>query len=85
MNLQRTLVNIMQTIKRREHIRLLVQEKDIGSPLKQSVCSRETCETTADDDNLSHFVLCGVKEMEVTRGGVFDCDERLKVALIRMR
>ena len=65
--------------------RLFVEQQHIGTALQEGVCGRETCETTADDDNLSHFVLCGVKEMEVTRGGVFDCDERLKVALIRMR
>ena len=64
---------------------MLVEHQHISTTLKESVRGRETCETTADDDNLSHFVLCGVKEMEVTRGGVFDCDERLKVALIRMR
>jgi len=35
-------------------IRLFVEEDDIGAPLEESVGSRETGETTTDDDDASH-------------------------------
>ncbi len=34
--------------------RLLVEQEDICATLEESVCGRETSETTTDDDNLGH-------------------------------
>ena len=39
--------------------RLFVEEDDICTSLEESVGSRETCETTTDDDNASHW---GIKD-----------------------
>ena len=35
-------------------VRLFVEEDDIGASLEKSVGSRETGETTTDDDDASH-------------------------------
>ena len=34
--------------------RLLVEHEDVRAALEESVCGRETGETTTDDDNLGH-------------------------------
>ena len=38
------------------YVRLLVEEEDACTPLEESVSSRETSETTTDDDDLSHLL-----------------------------
>lgn len=51
------------------NVRLFVEEDDIGTSLEESVGSRETGKTTADDDYTSHggiklereMVVCGKK------------------------
>jgi hypothetical protein len=35
-------------------LRLLIEKEDICPSLEESVCGRETCETTTDDDDLCH-------------------------------
>ena len=45
--------------------RLLVEHEDVGPPLEEGVGSRETCETTTDDDDLSHSLCkCGEEKYE---------------------
>ena len=41
-------------IERQEDVPLLVEEENIGSTLKKSVCGGETGKTTTDYDDLSH-------------------------------
>jgi hypothetical protein len=56
---------------------LLVNEKDIAAALENSMSSRKTSETTADDDNLSHCVyeweLRMEEEEEERRRSRFEC------------
>ena len=59
---------------------MFVQEQDICSALEQSVRSRETSETTTNDDNLSHFDVLWV---EVDERITEDVEGDGKVALIR--
>ena len=48
--------------------RLLVEEEDVGSALEKRVSGGETCETTTDDDDLSHCE-CIYKVCEVVERG----------------
>ena len=41
------------------HSRLFVKEEHIRAALKESVCGREACKTTTDDDNLGHCYEVG--------------------------
>lgn len=43
-------------MRSRDDIPLLIQEKDIRTALKEGVRSRETSETTANNDDLSHWI-----------------------------
>ena len=58
---------------------MLVEHEHIGAALQKSVCGRETCETTADDDNLGHVGKGGEMDAGDDEGGLQVSAEGRKV------